>query len=140
MRSFLDDARAALRSLRRAPRHALGSLLTLALGTAAALPLVSAARAGLAWAPPAPVPEFGRIPGGEGGWTHGLLGVTALRLQGERAMLIVLLACGLLLVAVTCVNTGSLVLTRASTRRHERAVRAALGAGPARLLAHARPT
>lgn len=138
MRSFVDDARDAFRSLRRAPRHAVGSMLTLALGTAAALPLVSAARAGLAWAPPAPVPEFGRIPGGgAGGWTHGLLGVTSLRLQGERAMLVVLLACGLLLVAVTCVNTGSLVLTRASTRRHERAVRAALGAGPVRLLAHA---
>src|SRR5215217_3647702 len=50
-------------------------------------------------------------------------------------MLFVLMAAGLLVLAATCVNAGALVLTRASARRHERALRAALGAAPRRLLA-----
>ncbi|HEX6750442.1 MAG TPA: FtsX-like permease family protein [Longimicrobium sp.] len=138
LRSIATDALQGVKSLRRARRHAAGTVLTLALGTAAALPLVAAARAGLAWTPPAAAPEFGRAPGGgAGGWTEAFRDVASLRLDGERAMMTVLLVSGLLLVAVACVNAGSLVLTRASARRHERAVRAALGAGPGRLLAHA---
>ena len=134
--SFGIDVSHALRSLRRAPGHAVGTALTLACGCGAALPLIAAARAGLAWHPPFEQPPFGRIEGGgAGGWTGVLRNPVELRLDGERAMLYVLLAAGLLVLAATCVNAGALVLTRASARRHERALRAALGAGPERLLA-----
>ena len=136
MRALATDVAHALRSLRRAPAHAGGMVLTLACGCGAALPLVAAARAGLAWRPPVELPAFGRIDGGgAGGWTEVLRSPVELRLDGERAMLWVLLAAGLLVLAATCVNAGALALTRASARRHERALRAALGAGPGRLLA-----
>ncbi|MFL5381938.1 MAG: FtsX-like permease family protein [Longimicrobiaceae bacterium] len=136
MRALATDAAHALRSLRRAPGHAAGTVLTLACGCGVALPLIAAARAGLAWRPALEQPAFGRIEGGgAGGWTEVLRSPVELRLEGERAMLWVLLAAGLLVLAATCVNAGALVLTRASARRHERALRAALGAGPARLLA-----
>ena len=135
---MLASIRHALRSLRRAPGHAAGTVLTLACGCGAALPLIAAARAGLAWRPAAEQPAFGRIEGGgAGGWTEVLRNPVELRLDGERAMLWVLLAAGLLVLAATCVNAGALVLTRASARRHERALRAALGASPERLLAGA---
>jgi len=134
--SFGIDVSHALRSLRRAPGHVAGTVLTLACGCGAALPLIAAARAGLAWQPPLEQPPFGRIAsGGAGGWTGILRNPVELRLEGERAMLYVLLAAGLLVLAATCVNAGALVLTRASARRHERALRAALGADPGRLLA-----
>lgn len=136
LRTLPTDVSHAMKSLRRAPGHAVGTIVTLALGCGAALPLIAAARAGLAWSPPAEDPAFGRIAGGgSGGWTALLRSTTELRLEGERAMLVVLLAAGLLVLAATCVNAGSLVLTRASARRHERALRAALGAGSGRLLA-----
>jgi predicted permease len=134
--SFRTDVSHALRSLRRVPAHAAGTVLTLACGCGVALPLIAAARAGLAWRPTAELPAFGRIEGGgAGGWTSVLRNPVELRLDGERAMLFVLLAAGLLVLAATCVNAGALVLTRASARRHERALRAALGAEPGRLLA-----
>ncbi|HEV7588772.1 MAG TPA: ABC transporter permease, partial [Longimicrobium sp.] len=134
--SFGIDVLHAVRSLRRASGHATRTVLTLAFGCGAALPLIAAARAGLAWRPPLEQPPFGRIEGGgAGGWTGVLRSPVELRLDGERAMLYVLLATGLLVLAATCVNAGALVLTRASARRHERALRAALGAGPGRLLA-----
>lgn len=136
MRALATDVTHALRSLRRAPGHAAGTVLTLACGCGAALPLIAAARAGLAWRPFVEPPPFGRIEGGgAGGWTAVLRTPVEMRLDGERAMLWVLLAAGLLVLAATCVNAGALVLTRASARRHERALRAALGAGPGRLLA-----
>ena len=135
-RALPVDISHALRSLRRAPGHAAGTVLTLALGCGAALPLIAAARAGLAWRPGRYVPPFGRVASGDvGGWSVLLRSPAEMRLEGERAMLVVLLAAGLLVLAATCVNAGSLVLTRASARRHERALRAALGAGPGRLLA-----
>ena len=115
--SFGIDLSHALRSLRRAPAHAAGTVLTLACGCGAALPLIAAARAGLAWRPPAEQPAFGRIEGGgAGGWTGVLRNPVELRLEGEQAMLFVLLASGLLVLAVTCVNAGALVLTRADRK------------------------
>jgi predicted permease len=127
-----------MRSLRRARRHTGGIVAMLAIGGGAGYPLVAAARAGLAWAPVSDAPAFGRTAdGGAGGWTDAFRGVTALQLDGIHAILFVVLAAGLLVLAATCVNAGALVLARASTRRYERALRAALGAGPGRLLAHA---
>lgn len=134
---IVSEASHVFRSLRRARAHAAATVLTVALGVAAALPLVAAARAGLAWKAPRQAPSFARAAGAGGGWTHDVRSITDLQLDGVRVVLCVVMAAGLLVLAATCMNAGALVLTRASARRHERALKAALGAGPARLLAHA---
>src|SRR5271170_3994803 len=51
-----------------------------------------------------------------------------------RPILLTLLGGAGLLLLIACVNVGSLVLVRSENRRHEIAVRGALGATPARLV------
>ncbi|HEY4354479.1 MAG TPA: ABC transporter permease [Acidobacteriaceae bacterium] len=51
-----------------------------------------------------------------------------------RPILLMLLGGACLLLLIACVNVGSLVLVRSESRRHEIAVRGALGATPARLI------
>ena len=53
---------------------------------------------------------------------------------GAAEVLIVVMAAVLLVLVITCVNIASLFLARATARRRELGVRAALGAGPGRLL------
>jgi len=132
---ILVDAAHALRPLWRARRHSVGTVLTLAFGGGVALAMASAAWAGLGWRAPADPPLFGRAPGGgPGGWTDEIRTAAELQRDGYRAIFVVLLAAAVAVALVTAVNAAAHVVIRASARRHERAMRAALGASPGRLL------
>jgi putative ABC transport system permease protein len=99
-----------------------------------ALALAAVALAGLGWRAPADPPLFGRNPGGAtGGWTGEIRSAAAQQGDGFRAIFAVLLAAAIALALVTCVNAAAHVVIRASSRRHERAMRAALGATRFRL-------
>ncbi|HEU4454105.1 MAG TPA: FtsX-like permease family protein, partial [Longimicrobium sp.] len=128
------DLRQALRSLRRARGYTAAVVLMLAFGIGTSLPLLGAARAGLAAEPDRAPPAFPRGVDGVPGWTDTLRTPAELLNDGLRGMLAVVLGAALLVLAGTCVNVAALALARASARRHETAVRAVLGATPARLL------
>ncbi|HEX8692301.1 MAG TPA: FtsX-like permease family protein [Longimicrobium sp.] len=129
-----DDLRHALRSLGRAPGFTAAVVLMLACGIGTSLPLLGAARAGLAAAPDRSPPAFPRGADGVPGWTDALRTPGELLGDGLRGVLAVVLGAALLVLAGTCVNVAALALARASARRHETAMRAVLGATPARLL------
>ena len=134
MRLAAEDLRHAMRALRRARGFTAATVLTLAFGMGVTLPLLGAARAGLASAPERPAPGFPRGPEGVPGWTEALRTTGELQHEGLRGVLVVVLGAALLVLAGTCVNVGALALARASARRHATAMRAVLGASPARLL------
>ena len=112
--------------LRRDPL-AIAAALSLALGAAAAGPALGIAVARVtAERPSPPPPAFAR----PGGWTVELAAAEALRADALDVLTRAFLAMAAVVLAAAAVNLATLLLARAGARRHETAVRAALGATP----------
>ncbi len=79
--------------------------------------------------------EFPSVYRPEGGFRAETLGVQEALTQNARPMLLVLLGITALVLLLACANVGNLMLARTLQRSHERATRAALGAGRLSLLA-----
>jgi putative ABC transport system permease protein len=67
-------------------------------------------------------------------WTINLVPMREQLVGDVRAMVLTLFAAVAAVLLIACGNVGSLMLTRAATRRRELAIRSAIGAGTGRLL------
>ncbi|WP_420130633.1 FtsX-like permease family protein [Longimicrobium sp.] len=108
--------------------------VTLALGAALGGPVLALVNGRFRHPRPAPAPPaFDR----HGGWTPDLRTADAIRADAVDALVWIALAMALLVIAGAAVNLATLLLARASARRHETAVRAVVGATPAHLAGRA---
>ena len=122
--------RSTLRSLRKPRGFATSLAATLALGAALGGPVLALVDGRMSHPRPAPAPPaFDR----HGGWTPELRLPDTIRADDIDALAWIALAMALLVVAGAAVNLATVLLARASARRHETAVRAAVGATPMRL-------
>jgi predicted permease len=126
--------RSTLRSLRRPRGFAASLAATLALGAALGGPVLALVDGRFSHPRPVPAaPAFDR----HGGWTPELRLPDTIHADDVDALAWIALAMALLVVAGAAVNLATLLLARASARRHETAVRAVVGATPARLAGRA---
>jgi predicted permease len=118
------------RPLRRTRGFTAPLAATLALGAALGGPVLALANGRFSHPRPTPAPPAFDRPGG---WTPRLRLPDTLHADAVDALVWTLVAMALLVVAGAAVNLATLLLVRDSARRHETAVRAVVGATPARL-------
>ncbi|HEU0297920.1 MAG TPA: FtsX-like permease family protein, partial [Longimicrobium sp.] len=129
-----DPRPSATHSQRRSPGLGAALVATLALGAALGGPVLALGHGRFPHPRPAPSPPpFDRL----GGWTAELRAAETIRADAIDALAWIAVGMALLVVAGAAVNLATLLLARASARRHETSVRAVVGATPARLAARA---
>ncbi|WP_420130632.1 FtsX-like permease family protein [Longimicrobium sp.] len=122
--------RPTLRTLRRRHRFAVWLAATLALGAALGGPVLALADGRFSHPRPAPAaPAFDR----HGGWTKELRLPDTIHAEAVDGLVRLAVIMAVLMIAGAAVNVATLLLARASARRHETAVRAVVGATPLRL-------
>jgi putative ABC transport system permease protein len=129
-----DASFPAMRSRRTSSSLGAAMFAALALGAALGGPVLALGHGRFSHPRPAPPPPpFDR----HGGWTAEVRAAETLRADAIDALVWIAVGMALLVVAGAAVNLATLLLARASARRHETAVRAVVGATPARLAARA---
>lgn len=135
----LDALRSALRGVARSRRYGLAIVAALTAGIGiggSALGVLHLASLVPLRLSTSLLLDTVRAAGAEA-WAAGTVSVAALQNDAFGGFLRILGGLGLLLIVIACLNVGVLLRARAAARRHDAAVRAALGATRGRLLAGA---
>ncbi len=137
MPSLLDGLRRTSRSLLREHRFTVPALLSIALGVGVAISILGLLQLDSLVPPrvsPAMVPEYVRDPGWGTRWNGPLWPASQVQAAHFEKFVDVLVVVAALGFAAACLTVVILELIRASTRSHELALRAAVGASRRRQL------